>query len=126
MSGRKGADLLDGVLIDENTQITNQWLEMLVTRENHMPLETGAQWGTLPAQALELSHKVDALRERQNGLRRDLNRIIEALSQADAGLAAPDPEGAPPAAAPGPSDQAGTNSFLKGIARKLFSSKGMV
>ncbi len=127
MSGRKaGSDLVDEVLTDENTQITDQWLEMLVTRENHMPVETSNQWGMLPAQALELSHKIDALRERQIRLRHDLDSIVEALSRMDSHLAAPASEPSGPAAAPTPVVPAGSDSFFRGIARKIFSGKGMI
>jgi hypothetical protein len=126
-SQRLEPDLLSGSMTDENTLISDRWLELLVAREHQAPPQPDLHWGTLPAKALELSQKVESLRTRQEKLKQDLDLIIDGMSQHSAKLPPPvlqvTPEVAP--GAPVPRESAGSGSFLKGIARKLFSGKGI-
>jgi hypothetical protein len=118
-----------GASVDENTMIADHWLELLAARENQSPPEPASEWGTLPSRALELTRKVESLRTRQDKLKQELDRIIDGLAAAQStGVT----EAAPPVPRPDPGaglfshtlvEPSGSGSFLKGIARKLFSGK---
>jgi hypothetical protein len=126
-SQRLEPDLLSGGMTDENTLISDRWLELLVAREHQAPPQPDPHWGTLPAKALELSQKVESLRTRQEKLRQDLDRILDEISHNSAKLPPPvvqvSPEVAP--IVPAPRESAGSGSFLMGIARKIFIGKGI-
>ncbi len=125
MSTQKvGIGFLGGDLADENTLISNKWLELMVVRGNGP--EPSPQWGALPAKALDLSHKVDALRSRQEKLRQDLDQAIDVLTRDILCPSEGESAGCTIPSLPSTAQAcSGTDSFFKGLARKLFSSKAI-